>query len=53
MMAWLICTFEMEMACYLIGYEMGNPELYELLIVHDICIMGDSWLVGGTSLKYG
>jgi len=27
--------------------------LYELLILHDIYVMGNSWLVGGTCLKYG
>ena len=32
---------------------IGKHELYELLIIHDICVMGNSWLVGGTCLKYG
>jgi len=30
------------MVCYLIGYRFGKHELYDLLLIHDISVMGTS-----------
>jgi len=32
---------------------IGKHELYDLLFIHDINVMRNSWLVGGTCIKYG
>jgi len=36
----------MEMVCYLIRYGFGKNELYDLLLIHDISVMGTSWFGG-------